>query len=158
MGASAVRVLRLDCAPFVRGSKRLLFYWQFGFAAGISPLRRRPKGNENRRMSAVALWKPSVPPMLQCCIVAWKVRTVHKLNQFRYSSTNMGVQAKESRGRPRTSSVSIALWKLHAKPVCRGHQLNRAKGSPEGRRPFGGSRAAPLKEVYVRISWRDAAQ
>jgi len=24
-------------------------------------IRNRPKGNKNRRMSAVALWKPSVP-------------------------------------------------------------------------------------------------
>ena len=46
------------------------------------------------------------PPMLQCCIVAWKVRTVHKLNQFQYSSTNMGVQAKESRGRPQSPLVA----------------------------------------------------
>ena len=31
---------------------------------GISPLRARVGGNENRRMSAVALWKPSAPPLL----------------------------------------------------------------------------------------------
>ena len=30
------------------------------YCAGISRLRTRPKGNENRRTSAIALWKPSV--------------------------------------------------------------------------------------------------
>ena len=31
----------------------------FSCCRGISLLRERPKGNENRRMSAIALWKPS---------------------------------------------------------------------------------------------------
>ena len=64
-------------------------YWIL-FAAGVSPLRRRGGG------FPIAPSTPSgaCPPMLQCCIVAWKVRTVHKLNQFRYKSSNMGVQGE----------------------------------------------------------------
>ena len=32
--------------------------------AGVSLLRERPKGNKNRRTSAIALWKPSAPLLL----------------------------------------------------------------------------------------------
>ena len=79
------------------------------------------------------------PPMLQCCIVAWKVRTAHKLNQFRYSSTNMGVQAKESRGRPQspleaTSKTSLGVVTNSTTPKKHNHQATWecTRRSPEG--------------------------
>ena len=45
-------------------TEQLVFQTQSIFSAsrGISPLLRRPKGNENRRTSAVARWKPSGAP------------------------------------------------------------------------------------------------
>ena len=45
-------------------TEQLVFQTQSIFfrKQGISPLRRRPNGNENRRMSAIARWKPSGAP------------------------------------------------------------------------------------------------
>ena len=108
-GCKRSRVLRLDCAPFVCGSKRPLFYWQFGFPAGVSPLRRRPKGNENRRMSAVALWKPSGGHTH----VSWFLLRLggtkgSQANLFRQKSSNLDGDAKESRGRSQSPLVAPA--------------------------------------------------
>ena len=45
-------------------TEQMVFQTQSIFSAsrGISPLLRRPKGNENRRTSAIARWKPSGAP------------------------------------------------------------------------------------------------
>ncbi len=59
----------------------------------------------------------------------------------------MGVQAKESRGRPQSPLVA-------ANKTSWGEVTNSITHTIQG----GKSIKLPLGEVYVRISWRDAAQ
>ena len=86
-------------------TKQLVFHTESIFSAsrGISPLRRRPKGNENRRTSAIALWKPSVP-LRMLLDSYWKF---FSLCTFRSSNKHNHIvtwecAAKGSRGRPQT--------------------------------------------------------
>ena len=69
-------------------------------------------------------------------------RPCNDKNQVTWEAT-----AKGSRGRPQTfvcfhcplvASAEAKSLHKHADTVCNRAQLNRAKGSPEGRRPFGG--------------------
>ena len=62
------------------------------------------KGHENRRMSAVALWKPSAPPLLGFH-VSWLV--------------------------PEHPIRTVGSPDKHADTVCKCAQLNRAEGSRE---------------------------
>ena len=127
---------------------------------GESPLRRRPKGNENRRTSAIALWKPSVP-LRMLLDSYWKF---FSLCTFRSSNKHNHIvtwecAAKGSRGRSQSPLVAsaeakpLAIKVYAALLITETKQRKKIRTSPQFRR-FRPHQSLRRREPSAAPAWR----